>query len=106
MANLILEGRYSDSTFVFSRSPHTGVWLGDNKICAMGVHSSNLITSHGLALNCNINLSWFQHIVPCGIVDKGVTSLSKELDRNIDVQFAQELLVKHFENNFECEVKR
>lgn len=88
------------------RSPHTGVWVGDNKICAMGVHNSNLITSHGLALNCNIDLTWFQHITPCGIRDKGVTSLSQELKENIEVKFAQKTLVEHFERNFECDVKQ
>merc|ERR1712018_342355 len=67
------------------RSPHTGVWTTrpsvtssggqeeeEVKICAMGVHNSDLVTSHGLALNCNVDLSWFDHIVPCGIEDKGV----------------------------------
>lgn len=65
------------------RSPHTGVWVGDNKICAMGVHSSQLVTTHGLALNCSTDMKWFEHIVPCGIVDKGVTSLSREVGRLI-----------------------
>lgn len=57
-------------------SPHTGVWIGDNKICAMGINAENEITSHGLAINCNTDMSWYGNIVPCGIVDKGVTSLS------------------------------
>merc|ERR1719357_1142366 len=71
------------------RSPHTGVWTTsggqdeneEKKICAMGVHNSDLVTSHGLALNCNIDLAWFDHIVPCGIEGKGVTSLTQELGR-------------------------
>lgn len=58
-------------------SPHTGVWIGDNKICAMGINAQREVTSHGLAINCNTDMSWFGNIVPCGIQDKGVTSLSK-----------------------------
>uniref|UniRef100_A0A673WSN1 Octanoyl-[acyl-carrier-protein]:protein N-octanoyltransferase LIPT2, mitochondrial n=1 Tax=Salmo trutta TaxID=8032 RepID=A0A673WSN1_SALTR len=58
-----------------STSPDTGVWVGNNKICAI----DRYITSHGLALNCNTDMGWFENIVPCGIVGKGVTSLSQEL---------------------------
>nr|XP_018897628.1 PREDICTED: putative lipoyltransferase 2, mitochondrial isoform X2 [Bemisia tabaci] len=59
---------------------HTGVWVNDSKICALGVRCSKFVTTHGLALNCNTDLNWFSHIVPCGIEGKGVTSLSKELE--------------------------
>ena len=88
-----------------TRSPHTGVWVGNNKICAMGVHNSNMVTSHGLALNCDIDLRWFNHIVPCGIVGGGVTSLSKEVEQDgvIKVQEVKELFVKQFERTFNCE---
>merc|ERR1712126_489459 len=77
-----------------NRSPHTGVWVGNNKICAMGVHNSNMVTSHGLALNCNTDLGWFNHIVPCGIQGAGVTSLTKELkkDKEVTVEEAEKLL--------------
>ena len=50
---------------------HSGVWIGDNKICAMGINAEREITSHGLAINCNTDMKWFGNIVPCGIVDKG-----------------------------------
>ncbi|KAK2507151.1 hypothetical protein MC885_002519, partial [Smutsia gigantea] len=66
-------------------SPYTGVWLGERKICAIGVRCGRHITSHGLALNCSTDLTWFEHIVPCGLVGTGVTSLSKELQRHITV---------------------
>ncbi|XP_030055853.1 putative lipoyltransferase 2, mitochondrial [Microcaecilia unicolor] len=84
------------------RSPHTGVWVGDDKICAIGIHCGRYITSHGLALNCNIDLTWFEHIVPCGIEGKGVTSLSRELDREVTVEEATLPFLKAFEEQFQC----
>src|SRR5258708_9190604 len=70
----------------------TGVWLdpdeqlGARKICALGVKTSRWVTMHGLAMNVNTDLSYFNHIVPCGIADKAVTSMKKELnsDQNSD----------------------
>ena len=86
------------------RSPHTGVWIQDRKICAMGVRNSGYVTSHGLALNCNVDLKWFEEIVPCGIKDKGVTSLTNELARDVSVEEVIPVLIKKFEENFECNV--
>ena len=66
----------------------TGVWVdtpsGPEKICAIGVKVTRWITMHGFALNMNANLDYFNHIIPCGISDKGVTSMSKILDRLVD----------------------
>ncbi len=120
----VIDSLKDDFDILSERSPHTGVWIKDNKVCAMGVHSSDLasippdyrlmvkqpkllsiflqITSHGLALNCNIDLSWFKHIVPCGIVGKGVTSISQETLKPVSLDFARDSLVKKFEKNFEC----
>ncbi|XP_076258180.1 lipoyl(octanoyl) transferase 2 isoform X2 [Rhynchophorus ferrugineus] len=84
-------------------SPHTGVWIGDNKICAIGIHGSRFITTHGLALNCNTDLSWFNHIIPCGIEGKGVTSLSRELNKNISINEVIPEFVKSFCKVFECD---
>ena len=86
------------------RSPHTGVWVGDSKICAMGVHNSDMVTSHGLALNCDTDLQWFKHIVPCGIEGAGVTSLTEQVgeDRVVRVGEVGELLVKQFAETFQC----
>ena len=100
---------------VSHRSPHTGVWLGsekeenERKICAMGVHSSQLVTSHGLALNCNTDLDWFNHIVPCGIKGKSVTSITKELftdnkDQETTVEEVIPFYVNSFKRNFQCDV--
>lgn len=90
------------------RSPCTGVWVNkghnERKICAMGVLSSDLVTCHGLALNCNIDLKWFDHIIPCGIKGKGVTSLSKELRRDVNVQETQSYLIEQFEKVFSCDM--
>uniref|UniRef100_A0A3P9HUP5 Octanoyl-[acyl-carrier-protein]:protein N-octanoyltransferase LIPT2, mitochondrial n=1 Tax=Oryzias latipes TaxID=8090 RepID=A0A3P9HUP5_ORYLA len=85
-------------------SPHTGVWVGDNKICAVGIHCGRHVTSHGLALNCNTDLSWFSHIVPCGIEGKGVTSLSRELRRDVSVHEATPHLLTAFGEHFHCEL--
>ena len=75
----------------------TGVWLeGDTprarKICAIGVHASHFVTMHGLALNVNTDLRYFSYINPCGFVDKGVTSLSKELHCEMPVVEVKERL--------------
>ena len=79
----------------------TGVWLdalGRNprKICAIGIRSSRYITMHGFALNVNTDLTYFSYINPCGFVDKGVTSLSKELQKTIDLEEVKNKLYKNF----------
>lgn len=74
----------------------TGVWIdGENpekarKICAMGIRCSRWITMHGIALNVNTDMSYFEHIVPCGIDDKAVTSIQNELNRQIDLTEVKE----------------
>ena len=71
----------------------------------MGVHNSNLVTSHGLALNCDTDLAWFSHIVPCGILGAGVTSLTEELGRRISVPEVTDKLVNKFGEIFKCDMK-
>ena len=79
-----------------------GVWLyGDGrqqpeKICAIGVKVSHNITMHGLALNVNTDLSYFNYINPCGFTDKGVTSIEKESGHKVDMEHVKALLQKHF----------
>ena len=88
----------------------TGVWIDkDNpektrKICALGVKSSRWVTMHGFAFNVNSDLSYFSHIVPCGIDDKDVTSLQNELGRVLDMLEVEEKLKKHLEQIFEMEL--
>ncbi len=76
----------------------TGVWLGEGnrarKICALGVKTSRWVTMHGLAFNINNDLKYFDYIVPCGINDKAVTSLAKELGRQIDMSEVNTQLLK------------
>ncbi|XP_078052563.1 lipoyl(octanoyl) transferase 2 [Augochlora pura] len=83
-------------------SSDTGVWVEDRKICAIGIHGSRYITTHGLALNCNTNLDWFDHIVPCGIEGKGVTSISKELNTVVTTQDVLPVLKNAFQDQFQC----
>ncbi len=83
-----------------------GVWLyadgrkQPEKICAIGVKVSHNITMHGLALNVNTDLSYFDYINPCGFTDKGVTSIEKELGHKVDMQQIKDLLQKYFEKVF------
>ena len=78
----------------------TGVWLEGNtkaarKICAIGVRASRFVTMHGFALNVNTDLSYFNHINPCGFVDKGVTSMEKELGITIEMNEVKMILKNH-----------
>ncbi len=88
----------------------TGVWLDVNnpvksrKICAMGVKTSRWVTMHGLALNVNTDLSYFNHIVPCGISDKAVTSMEKELNSTLDLKQVKEILRNKLVSLFEMQL--
>lgn len=69
-----------------------------------GIHGSRYITTHGVALNCNPDLSWFKHIVPCGLEDKGVTSLSTELNKDIGTGDTVPFFLDAFRDWFDCEL--
>ena len=78
----------------------TGVWIGNEKIAALGIRCSRWVTMHGFAFNVNTNLDYFNNIVPCGIQDKAVTSLQKLTGKEIDLNEVKERIVFHFENVF------
>lgn len=80
----------------------TGIWVNNQKICAIGIHASRFITSHGLALNCNTDLSWFSNIVPCGLVGKGVTSMTNELSRDVTIDTVIPHFLSAFSHSFSC----
>ena len=88
----------------------TGVWLDAEmpqkarKICAFGVRTSRWVTMHGFAFNVNADLNYFNKIVPCGIPDKAVTSLDKELDEKVDMEKMKQQIIKNFAEVFDCEV--
>jgi lipoyl(octanoyl) transferase len=86
----------------------TGVWLDEDnvfkarKICAMGVRCSRWVTMHGWGFNVNSNLDYFKNIIPCGIQDKAVTSLNRELGHDVDLNEVKQKLKKHFSQLFDC----
>jgi lipoyl(octanoyl) transferase len=85
----------------------TGVWLEPEnpprarKICAMGVRASRWVTMHGFSLNINTDLKYFNYINPCGFTDKGVTSVSQEINSVVDAEKVKVLIKKHFEEVFD-----
>ncbi|MDP5106980.1 lipoyl(octanoyl) transferase LipB [uncultured Polaribacter sp.] len=86
----------------------TGVWLDvgtpfARKICAMGIRSSRWVTMHGFALNANVNLGYFDNIIPCGIRGKAVTSMEVELGKKVDTEEVKQKILKHFKTLFEVE---
>jgi lipoyl(octanoyl) transferase len=78
----------------------TGVWIGERKVCAIGIKVRRWVSMHGLALNCSNDLSLFESIVPCGIKDREVTSLSQELGHPIEVARVKPLLASAFAEIF------
>jgi len=78
----------------------TGVWVGREKLAAIGVRIARWITSHGFAFNVTTDLEYFNLIVPCGITDRGVTSLARLLGRTVELADVQDRILDHFANIF------
>ena len=89
-----------------ARCEHVGIWVGADKVCALGVNIRTRCTTHGLALNCSTDLDWFESIVPCGIEGRGVTSLSREKEREVGVEEVSEVMVAEFQRIMECTVMK
>ncbi|XP_046391742.1 putative lipoyltransferase 2, mitochondrial isoform X2 [Ischnura elegans] len=89
-------------------SEFPGLWVGpkgkERKVCAVGVRAGRSIVSHGIALNCNVDLSWFEHIVPCGLEGKGVTSLTQELDRYVPIGDVVPAFLMAFSEEYKCQL--
>ena len=88
----------------------TGVWINSKtpypeKICAMGIRVSRWVTMHGLALNVNTDLSYFDNIIPCGIKQKGITSMKKILNKKISIKEVQTVIQFYFKKVFEAKLK-
>lgn len=82
----------------------TGVWVGDEKICALGIRCARWVTMHGFALNVNTDIRYFNNIIPCGINDKAVTSLQKLSGKEIDEAEVKDRIIFHFQNVFEAQI--
>lgn len=85
---------------------YTGVWVGDEKICAIGIKSSKWVTMHGFALNVSTDLSYFNRIIPCGIFEKGITSMQELLGRTVSIEEVIAELLREFAGVFHVDVRR
>ena len=87
-----------------SSQGETGVWVGKKmpkKICAIGIRTSRWVTMHGFALNVSTDLAYFEHIIPCGISKKGVTSIERELEKKVDISSVKQILENQFASHFD-----
>jgi len=93
----------------FTIKGETGVWVKDNnglskKVCAFGIRASRWVTMHGFSFNVNPELTYFKNIIPCGIKDKGVTSVSELKRSNIEMNQIKQILYKNFAKSFSAEL--
>ena len=93
----------------FTIKGETGVWVKDNnglskKVCAFGIRASRWVTMHGFSFNVNPELNYFKNIIPCGIKDKGVTSVSELKKSNIEMNQIKQILYKNFAESFSAEL--
>lgn len=91
-----LEGRTTDQT---------GVWVKDRKIASIGVHGTRYITTHGVSLNCNTDLDWYKHIIPCGLKGVDMTSVSRELGKIVPFTDSIKPFLRSFSEVFNCELE-
>jgi len=84
----------------------TGVWIEDRKVCALGVRCSRWVTMHGFALNVNTDLSYFKHIIPCGIREKEVTAMQELAGHLLDLQEIKKRILYHFSAVFDVKISQ
>ena len=84
-------------------SQHAGIWVGEAQICALGLAIQKMTSFHGVALNCTTNLTYDELITPCGLPDRGITSLSNELGRAVEIAEAKPYLRKALASTFSLE---
>ncbi len=87
-------------------SEHSGVWVGRNQICAIGLAIQRMVSLHGIALNVSTDLGYDRIINPCGLTDRGITSLSRELGRNVGLDDAKETLLEELARTFDVAFSR
>ena len=85
---------------------YTGVWVGNDKVCAIGIKSSKWVTMHGFALNVSTDLSYFDRIIPCGIFEKGITSMQELLGRTVTIAEVVPELLREFAGVFHVDIER
>ena len=105
LEQVVIDTLYEHNIRCERSSGETGVWLepetpSARKICALGVRASRWVTMHGFALNVNPPLSYFDHIIPCGISGKGVTSMENELNKTVSIEAVKTQLAKNFKKHF------
>lgn len=83
-----------------------GVWIGNEKICAIGLHIVRWVSTHGIALNVNVDLEPFNYIIPCGVSNKGVTSVSKLLGKQVRIERVKESILRAFSQVFNFKIKK
>lgn len=84
---------------------YTGAWVGSEKICAIGVKISRWVTMHGFAFNVNTDLSYFGRIIPCGIFHKGVTSLSEQMGKAVNITETKQIIAEKFGEVFQAQIE-
>ena len=99
LENVVIQFLEDSGIKIIQKAGLTGVWVNDDKICAMGVRLSKWVTMHGFALNINTDMNYFDGMIPCGIFEYGITSLN-ELGIDVSIQAVADIIVKHFDNVF------
>lgn len=84
---------------------YTGIWVDNEKVCAIGIHCRNWVTMHGFALNVQTDLSYFRRIIPCGIFERGVTSMGEILGRDLDPRAVEAEVVRAWSTVFQTTVR-